>query len=178
MRRYNRELPVPMADEEIQKKGEELANLELKIAEGEKEIADVKQEAKSKVKGLSDTLSGKINYARKIAREIESGNKFQVVVVEERLSEDTNKVETFRTDTGEVVDERAANEEDKQTSFEDLVDETLEKVAEDTEAAEGNGEVEDDRTGIDASATEEVDGSEFFDEDENKETGETGEANA
>jgi hypothetical protein len=160
-----------MTGEEIQKKGEELANLELKIAEGEKEIVEVKNEAKAQIKDLSDRLSGKVNFARKIAREIESGNKFETVVVEERLSEDTTKVETFRTDTEEVVDERAANEEDKQTSFEDIVDETLEKVADDTEAAEAMGEqdeVEEDRTGIDASATEDVDGSEFFDEDEDK----------
>ncbi len=172
MRRYNRELPVPMTETEKVEKGEVLAKLELEVADAEAEIANVKATAKHDLKILSDTVGGKINSIRRLAREVESGEEFRTVAVQERLSENSSEVETVRTDTGEVVDIRAAAEEDRQASFGELIDETLGKVADETEAAEALEEQDEaaEVTEEDVAASkdlEEVD-AEFSDEDDTK----------
>lgn len=157
IRKFERELPVPMTEEEVITRAKEQSKLELETIEAESEIKRIRDEANAEVKELKEGLTEQRAHIRKIARAVRSGEEFRMVACEERLSEDSVHVETVRLDTNAVVDKRPANDVDRQMTLDDQIQDGVDRVAKDTEAAD-TAEPEDD--------------TEWFGDDEEGEEGE------
>lgn len=138
IRKFERELPVKLTEEEIIQRAKEQSKLELETIEAENEIQRIKKEAGGEIKELKEGLAEQRAVIRKFARAVRKGEEFRSVACEERLSDDSVHVETVRLDLNEVVDRRPATDADRQLSFDDQVDGAVESVARATEAADAS----------------------------------------
>ncbi len=144
MRKYVRELPVRLSDPEKADRAQQLAKVELETQSTEADIEDTQRVAREEIKAYRGKLTGQRELCRRLARAVKNGEEFRNIEVLERLSEDSTEVETIRIDINEVVDRRAATDQDRQMKLDDLVDDTLERVTEDTEAAEPGSDEDTD----------------------------------
>lgn len=155
MRKYIRELNVKLLDTEKANRADQLAKVELETQSTEGEIDEVRSIAKDDLKRLKEQLSGQRELCRRLARAVKNGEEFRDIEVEERLSETGTEIITYRLDVLEaegpveasVVDRRAATDQDRQLGLDGL-DETLDKVEEETEAAEPGAD-DDPEEGVD-----------------------------
>jgi hypothetical protein len=168
VKKYQRDLPVKLSDDEIRERGIEMAKLEIAKEDTENQIAEVKEAAKQQIDSMKETMTGLTERMRTLAREIRTGECEKSIQVFERIDMGSNMVEIIRNDTMEVVETRPVTEADRQMDL----DGVLGKIADDTEKADvANGEVEDDRSGIDASQAEPTDEDDGFTEIDGSEIG-------
>jgi hypothetical protein len=111
---YTRELPVDANDREVADLARELADVLL-------EEAKVKEKRRNATAGFRDQLAGFDDRKKKLSECVHSSRKLVPVRVQEyQLA--TGEIEVVRIDSGEVVDRRTAEAEDRQRDIEDDLD--------------------------------------------------------
>ena len=104
------ELRCDLTLEEQRLKGVQLAEQEHKIAELENKMKLSNQVIKEEIKEITTALS-------KNTQEIRQGWEFRQVKCQMTYDYSRATVVTVRIDSGEVVDERAMNQDERQTTF-------------------------------------------------------------
>lgn len=144
---YEKSLPCTLTEDELRQNGLTLARLIAKHEEVESEKKLANNGFKERIDEINSSL-------RKISRIVADGREWRLVEVYEALNREELKVETIRTDTGEIVSRRDPTpDERQQTLFKDE-QEKLEKETDDPpfEADKGHPAGQ-----IDASREESVD---------------------
>jgi hypothetical protein len=102
----SRFLPVPLTQEEVGQRGEQLADL---IKERD-DLTLTQKKEKDRMKSAMDGIDGRIRHLAKMVNErIEERS----VSVEVRYNTSLHMIEEVRTDSGEVIKTRTPTEEDK-----------------------------------------------------------------
>lgn len=107
-RHINRDLLVPLTNEEREIAIKNLTDTIHAMSEVERKIEALKEEAKLH-KGNLDLLS---NTSKELSSDIKNG-RYQSVSCEVRFDWDSRHVVTIRKDTWEIVEDRDMNEHDK-----------------------------------------------------------------
>lgn len=102
----SRFLSVPLQPEEIQARGEQLADLV-------KERDELEVEQKKERERMKDALEGITGRIRHLAKIVNDRVEERSVQVEVRYNSALNMVEEVRIDTGEVIKTRNVTQEDK-----------------------------------------------------------------
>lgn len=111
--RFNRNLEVPLTDEEIQAKGQELAQLHADA----NQLRDNKSEIMKKLKGEIDEVEAKIEATAKAIRHKAEERPIECT---EARNETKTTIEVIRVDTQEVVASRPMTMEELAQRQQDL----------------------------------------------------------
>jgi len=104
------ELPVKLTTQEQADRGQELAQLGVLIEEREANRREVMAELKGEIDGLKAEAS-------KLRTSVADGEEPRPVVVEKWGNHTANLIRYVRTDTGDVVEERAMEADERQGSL-------------------------------------------------------------
>jgi hypothetical protein len=120
---FTRKLYCPLAPDELQARGSELATKMEEREQIEAELTEVKQAFKSRLEGVGNLISElkQIVLERREKRDIECFN---------HMDFENDIVVTLRTDTNQEVDRRRMTPEERQ-AFLPMVDETLRNLDKD-----------------------------------------------
>lgn len=140
-RRYEKDLPVKLSPGEAAEKSKELANKSIRAAHVESKIEEIKSEAKDEIKLLKETLLELRGQVKELAHAIRKGEVVRPVLVEARIAPDNSKAEIVRLDNGEVVEERALTEDDRQMELDDV----LARIESDTKATDAKSRAAGER---------------------------------
>jgi hypothetical protein len=101
-------LPVELTEKETRDMGKRLAALEGELSAH----TNKEKEIKDNLKGERSSLEGKIS---SLAVVVNQGHEYRPVSVRVEVDYGTNTVREVREDTGEIIAERAATEEERQS---------------------------------------------------------------
>jgi hypothetical protein len=100
-------LKVKLTDDELLKYGDDLA----KLTDEMKDIEDAKKEAASNFKAKLDVIEGEIH---RVSAKIRDKQELRLVKCVEQSDSETKRVNTVRSDTGEIVSWRNMTQEEMQ----------------------------------------------------------------
>ena len=109
-RRFKRDLPVELTDDELKKKGKKAGHLK-------KKIGKIKAEMKLAVAGHKEQLKESQAALDTILDDLDAGTEDRKVECEERLDYKTHRAMIVRVDTMEEVETRTMSAEEHQTSL-------------------------------------------------------------
>lgn len=105
--KVTRVLPVKLSDKEIQAAGEKLAELELDLQRAKEEAAGIAAQFRERKKALAENIA-------KTSRVVDEGQEDRPIVCEMVPDYRRNVMEVVRTDTDEVVEDRALTVDERQ----------------------------------------------------------------
>jgi hypothetical protein len=108
--RFTKKLPVPLTDDEVRHRGEELASKLAALDEIDAALKVAKQEAKAKKEPIAKRVT-------ELKQQIRGRKEARLVECELVRDFDARCAETMRLDTGEVVDTRPLTPEEMQTQL-------------------------------------------------------------
>jgi hypothetical protein len=104
---YERELPIHLSDEEVAERAQ-------RAADKQAEIGRLTDERESHMKELAGQIKSAEGARNELLRQVRLRQDLDFVGVEKRLLPKERAVQVVRLDTGEVIDERAAREDEMQ----------------------------------------------------------------
>lgn len=112
-----RSLPVPLTEDELRLKAQEMATAERLLGEAER-----KEDAEAELwKGKKKALENETGDARArlslIGRVVREKREFRDIEIVEEPNHATKTVDTVRTDTGEIIETRGMTESEMQRSL-------------------------------------------------------------
>lgn len=107
---FARELLVPLEDKELIKKGDQLVNAEMSLTA-------LQDEKNAAVAGWNKGIKEVRTEIKTLVSELDSKKQLRTVKCFDNPDYKQNKIDTVRTDTGDVVETRAMTAEDRQQDF-------------------------------------------------------------
>lgn len=107
---FARELLVPLEDKQLIKKGDQLVDAEMRMTA-------LQDEKNAAVAGWNKDIKDVRTAIKTLVSELDSKKELRTVKCFDNADFKKNKIDTVRTDTGEVVETRAMTAEDRQQDF-------------------------------------------------------------
>lgn len=117
LRKYTKELPVPLTDEEVGKRQEQLTSSALTLEKLRQEEEDIKAGHRDENKAFKQRLSTALDQQATLGHEISTRTRDANVPVEDVAMPDHDCVATIRLDTDAVIGTRSITDSERQQSL-------------------------------------------------------------
>ncbi len=112
-----RDLPVPLTQEELQVKSQEMATAERVLSDAEKEEAAAATEWSARKKALEKSTQDARAKLSLIGRIVREKREFRPVEIIEAPDDEAKVINTVRADTGEIIETRGMSQSELQRSL-------------------------------------------------------------
>lgn len=111
------QLPVKLGEPELALRAQELATAEQTLSDAERKLEDFVESAKGTKKAIETDISEARFRVSKLARVVRERKEEREVPIMEEPDYENGAVNTYRTDTNEIVATRGMTQEERQRSL-------------------------------------------------------------